>query len=106
MAGFFTTECIDHCLGNGCLLRVCHQHVRPCVKLHDSIRSTDELHATESDEQVLDDAFQENRLLDLNLTFEDKIGGSGEGDVFEGLITGFLETDGQSIAAFDIDFDG
>ncbi len=45
-------------------------------------------------------------MLDFDFAFEDEVGWAGEGDVFERLIAGFLETDGQGIAAFDIDFDG
>jgi len=43
---------------------------------------------------------------DLDLAFEDKIGRTSEGDVGEGVIAGFLESDGEGIAALDIHFNG
>ncbi len=58
MAGFFTAEGIDDCFGNGCFLGVCHQHVRPCIKLHYGVGSTDHVETAEDDEQVLEDTLQ------------------------------------------------
>lgn len=103
MAGLFTAERIDDRFGNRCLLRIRYQHVRPCIKLHDGIRSTDHVEHTECCEQQLEVAFQ--IVLNFNFAFKHKIGRAGEGDVFEGLVAGFFETDGQGISAFDIDLD-
>lgn len=92
MTGLFTAERIDYRFRNRCLLRVSDQHVRPCIELHHGIGSTDHVDHTECCKQELEVTFQ--KVLDFNFAFEDKIGRAGKGDVSEGLITRFFETDG------------
>lgn len=43
---------------------------------------------------------------DIDLAFEDEVGGAGEGDSGETVVAGFLEADHKGVAAFDIDLDG
>ena len=45
-------------------------------------------------------------LLNFYFALVDEVGGAGEGDVGEGGFSGLFETDGEGIAAFDINLDG